>query len=184
MRSAAAKAGPWFDGAQRCEAAAGRALPGFPGPVARLGVSTPARDDGRTNRSELKCGEASIRPQKPRIFLRWAPMTCRNGRAIREKIIGHRMRGMAPRFAVRRGLLNGRGPLALLHQPAGQHGRGIFLHPLVHQRADLLAEIGGMAQPRQFIALQTGLRSREKELPRRLGLVNSHEDLLKGNRYV
>jgi len=52
----------------------------------------------------------------------------------------------------------------LLHQPARQHGRGILLHPQVKQRADLLAEIGGMAEPREFIALQRVSRSREKKL--------------------
>jgi len=50
--------------------------------------------------------------------------------------------------------------------------------PLVEQRADLLPEIGGMAEAREFIALQRGARSGEKELPRRLGFLAMHTVLL------
>jgi hypothetical protein len=66
----------------------------------------------------------------------------------------------------------------LLHQPASQHGGRIFLDPKIEKRADLLAEIGGMAKAREFIALQRVSRSREKELPRGLGLVVVHVRLL------
>lgn len=44
--------------------------------------------------------------------------------------------------------------LQLFHQPARQHGGGILLHPKIEKRGDLLAEIGGMAETREFIALE------------------------------
>jgi hypothetical protein len=82
------------------------------------------------------------------------------------------------RFARGRGLRLRR-PLALLHQPARQHGRGILLEPLVEKRGDLFPKISGMAEAREFIALQGGARGREKELPGGLGLLAMHEVLLK-----
>jgi len=38
----------------------------------------------------------------------------------------------------------------VLHQPARQHAGGVFLHPQIAKRADLLAEIGSMAEPPDF----------------------------------
>jgi len=46
-----------------------------------------------------------------------------------------------------RGLLR---TFPLLHQPARQHAGGVFLHPQIEKRADLLAEIGSMAEPPDF----------------------------------
>ena len=102
-------------------------------------------------------------------------------RSIREKIIGHSMRGLASRFTgsrspvIARRLLACRasrgGVLAFLHQPARQHGRGVFFQPGVEQLSDLLAEIGGVAQARKLVTLQGIARSRVQELPRRLGFV-------------
>lgn len=62
----------------------------------------------------------------------------------------------------------GGAPLVLLHQPARQHGRRILLDPGVQQLPDFLAQIGRMAQPREFVALQGCTRSRKQKLPRRL----------------
>jgi hypothetical protein len=99
---------------------------------------------------------------------------------IREKIIGHRMRSVQPRFGPGDGVRNLPGMLSLFHQPARQHGRGVFFEPLIEQSADLLAEIGGMTQTCQFIRLQRVARSGQKKLPRRLGLVAGHGILLRG----
>ena len=44
-----------------------------------------------------------------------------------------------------------------------------FSHPKIEKRANLLAEIGSMAETREFITLQRVARSGEKKLPRRLG---------------
>jgi len=68
--------------------------------------------------------------------------------------------------------------LPLLHQPARQHGGGIFFHPKIKKRADLLAEISGMAETREFITLKRVSRSREKKLPRGLSFVMVHVGLL------
>jgi hypothetical protein len=101
----------------------------------------------------------------------------RRDRPIRKKIIGHGMSVFRERFAggnIFQHLLR---PLLLFHQPASQHGGGILLHPKVEKRADLLAEIGGMAETREFVTLERVSRSREKKLPRRLGLVVVHWSL-------
>ena len=107
----------------------------------------------------------------------------RRARLIREKIIGHGLHRFPPGIrrrtavAVRRGgysrlaLLAGRWVLALLHQPTRQHGRGVLFEPGIEQLRDLLAEIGGMAQPRKFVTLQGITGRRQKELPGRLGFV-------------
>jgi hypothetical protein len=108
---------------------------------------------------------------------------------IGEKVIGHGIRGFAPRVAGRRplvvahwgqralALLAGRGTLALLHQPACQHGGAVFFEPGIQQLGDLLAEISCMTKPRKLIALQGIAGSREKELPRGLGFVRAQGDL-------
>ncbi len=77
---------------------------------------------------------------------------------VDEKIIGHRMRvgggagvgGLAIFLFL---------AFAILHEPAGEHGAGVFVEPLVEQGADLLAEIGGVAEASEFIRLQGIARS-------------------------
>jgi hypothetical protein len=97
------------------------------------------------------------------------------GRAIRKKIIGHGMSASGERFSRGSVLLPLLRAFPLLHQPAGQHSCGILLHP---KRANLLAEVGGMAETREFIALQRISRSGEEKFPRWLGLVIVHASLL------
>jgi hypothetical protein len=71
---------------------------------------------------------------------------------IDEKIIGHRMWvgsgaagwGLAIFLLV---------AVAMFHEPTGQHGAGVFVEPLVQQGADLLTEIGGVAEASEFIGL-------------------------------
>ena len=105
----------------------------------------------------------------------------RGDRPIRKKIIGHGMPALLRRLAGSGGLQRMRRPLALFHQPAREHGTGVFFKPLIEKRADLLAEIGSMAKPREFVALERSARSREKELPRRLSLLIGHRGLLENN---
>jgi len=102
-------------------------------------------------------------------------------RSIREKIIGHSMRGLASCFGGSRSLVIGRrllacrvsrgGVLALLHQPARQHGRGVFFEPGIEQLRDLLAEIRRVAQTGELVTLQRVAGCRQQEFPRRLGFV-------------
>jgi hypothetical protein len=73
-------------------------------------------------------------------------------RSIREKIIGRSTCGLSSGVERHRALVFGCRPLAglarrgrvlaLLHQPARQHGRGVFFEPGIQQLSDLLAEVG------------------------------------------
>jgi len=102
------------------------------------------------------------------------------GRSIRKKIIGHGMRSVAPGLGFGKWFRSARRPLALLQKQARQHGRGVLFQPLIQKGGDLLAEIGGMRQARQFKALQGIARGREKELPGWLGLAGGHRASVKG----
>jgi hypothetical protein len=102
-------------------------------------------------------------------------------RSSREKIIGRSTCGLASCVERHRALVCGCRPLAglarrsrvlaLLHQPARQHGRGVFFEPGIQQLSDLLAEIGRVAQAGEFVTLQRIARRRQQEFPRRFGFV-------------
>ncbi len=102
-------------------------------------------------------------------------------RSIREKIIGRSMCGLASCVEGRRSLVFGYralaglarrgGMVALLHQPARQHGRGVFFEPGIEQLRDLLAEIRRVAQTGELVTLQRVAGCRQQEFPRRLGFV-------------
>jgi hypothetical protein len=107
--------------------------------------------------------------------------SARRKRTIRQNIIG---RGIAVR---RGGFRGGRfvvrdldGAFALFDQPAGEHGRGVFFEPLIEKSADLVAEIGGVAEARDFIRLQGIARSGEKKFPGSLGANLRHRCLQGG----
>lgn len=70
------------------------------------------------------------------------------------------------------------GAFALIHQPASQHGCGIFFEVLVQERSQFLAQIRGMSEAGKFVALKGIAGSGEKEFPGRLGVVGIHENLL------
>ena len=154
----------------------------LPGRIARSVIR-----DGGSSEASLKKSKMSRTSRGTSNFGRW-------DRSIRKNIIGHRMRrgallgaghargrGVAGRGkqSLARAVFGNAGrPLALLDQPAGQHGARAFVHPLVNQGANFLAEIGGMSQTRKFVALERVARSREKEFPRRLGWGTGHFSLL------
>jgi hypothetical protein len=119
-------------------------------------------------------GKLWIEHRKIAFTSNWASVCGWRDRAIRKKIIGHGMSVCRERFSRRSVFSHLLRTFPLLHQPASQHGRGVFLYPKVEKCADLLAEIGGMAEAREFVALQRVSRSREKELPRGLSLVAVH----------
>lgn len=110
----------------------------------------------------------------------WAPVYGLRWRSIRKKIIGHGMRSVAPRLGFGKWFRSARRPLTLLQKQARQHGGGVLFHPLVQKGGDLLAEIGGMRQARQFKALQGVARGREKEFPGWLGRAGGHRASVKG----
>src|SRR5882724_1864329 len=122
-------------------------------------------------------GELCKSSRKMAITSRWAAICGWGASPIRKKIIGRGMSGSQRWLASGSGLQRLRRALALLHQPARQHGGSILLEPLVEKRADFLPEIGGVAEAREFIALQRGARGREKEFPRGLRLLAVHEVL-------
>jgi len=93
---------------------------------------------------------------------------------FREKIIRRTCDAGAAVIAVVQWVAGVGGVFALSDKPARNGCRGVFFQPLIHQRADLLAEIGGMTQAGQFIALQAVARSGKQKLPRGLGAVASH----------
>jgi len=76
------------------------------------------------------------------------------GGSIRKKIIGHRMCSIPSGFGGRKHVGHPRRAFALFKKPACQHRGGIFLHPLIDQRDNFLAEIGGVGEARQFKTLQ------------------------------
>lgn len=118
-------------------------------------------------------GESNNIPRKIAITSCGTAVCGRRGLAIREKIIGHDMPAIG--FGFRCCCVHRRRrAVVLLHEPARHHGRSILLEPLVEQRADLLAQIRGVAQPRQLITLQTIPGSRQQEFPWRLGRVTGH----------
>ena len=135
---------------------------------------TPGRG-GRCFVSSVAGSKLWISERKGLFTSSWTSICGRRDCPIRKKIIGHCMSvPLRERFAG--GSVFQRLPraLPLLHQPARQHGGGVFLHPKIEKSANLLAEIGGMAETREFIALERISRRREQKLPRGLGLVVVH----------
>jgi hypothetical protein len=99
---------------------------------------------------------------------------------IRQNIIGHGMDVRGNGLGIRKRLSGRGGTLALFDQPASEHGGGIFLQPLIEEFADLLAEIGGVAEAGEFVGLQGVVRGGEKKFPGSLGVKLGHRSLPKG----
>jgi hypothetical protein len=97
-----------------------------------------------------------LRIEQPKIaFTSSGASDCgRRDRPIRKKVIGHSRCYLRDALTGRSVFLHLLRAFPLLHQPAREHRRGIFLHPLVEKAANLFAEIGGMAKAREFKALQ------------------------------
>jgi hypothetical protein len=164
--------------ARLCEAFGANAGAGKWKPLVRTSRGTPSGRGDHRFVSARAGGKLWVEHREIAFTSSRASICGRRDRPIRKKIIGHGMSVFPCRFTGGSVFLNLLGVLPLLHQPASQHGRGIFLHPKIEQSADLLAEIGGMAETREFVALERVSRSREEELPRRLGLVVVHMGLL------
>src|SRR6266851_374684 len=140
------------------------------------------REMPRTLPGPNGCSSASARAGgKPWIERRKIDFTSssasvcgRRDRPIRKNIIGHGMSVFRESFSSGRVFLGLLRSFPLLHQPARQHGGGVFFHPQVEKGANLFAEVSSMAETREFIALQRVTRSGEKKLPRGLGFVVVH----------
>jgi hypothetical protein len=140
-----------------------------------LAACSPRRDtlvrgSSQSGFSARDTGGADARLQNSARFSPSIADCGRRGRLIREKIIGHGLRGFAGSVAVYRRFLHHR-VLALAHQPARQQSRCVLLQPGIEQLRDLLTQIGGMVQAREFVALQGIAGSGEQELPGGLSFV-------------
>jgi len=118
--------------------------------------------------------------QKPCKTSGWAAVYRLRGGSIRKKVIGHGMRAIVPGFTVGKHVGRPGRSFPLLHKQTGQHGGGVFLHPLIKQGGNFLAEIGCMRQARQFKALQGVPRSGKQKLPRWLGRAGGHRTSVSG----
>lgn len=166
-------------GPQGCGAAARPLVKRDVGRIERAAGSTPFRPCG-AQWSLDKIGKSErLSPRRGGERSIAAARTVWMNDTIRQKIIGHRMAVCGRRFGgglVRRGLgFSGEyGALALLDQPAGDHGVGVFVEPLVEQGRDFFAEIGRVTEAGEFVALQSIAGSGEKELPGWLGAIGVH----------
>jgi hypothetical protein len=104
--------------------------------------------------------------------------SARRSDTLREDVIGRRMAVASKGFGRRSGSFAEDGAFALIHEPAGEHGRRVFLEILIEEGSQLLAEIGGVSEAGEFIGLQRVAGSGEQELPGRLGVIGVHENLL------
>jgi hypothetical protein len=141
-------------------------------------LATPRGPIGFGIVSEKVAGKLLMERRKMAFTSSGAPICGRRDCPIRKKIIGHGMSVFRKSIGRRNALLRLLRAFPLLHQPPRQHGRGILLHPKIQERANFLAEIGGMAETREFVTLQRVARSGEKKLPRRLGFAMVHASLL------
>ena len=141
---------------------------------ARAPRNTLSGSKANQNVRDMFSARSSKRVQKTRKTSGWAAIYGLRASSIRKKIIGHGMRPIPPGFGRGERVGHPRGAFALLHQPSRQHGGCIFLHPLIQQSANFLAEIGSMSQTRQFKTLQGVSGSGKKELPGRLRRARGH----------
>ena len=174
---AGGRAQKWMALARGCEA---RDLDAF-APAPR---STLPGSEANKSVSGIFRSRTASKLQKPCKTSGWAAVYRLRGGSIRKKVIGHGMRAMVPGFAVGKHVGRPRRSFPLLHQQAGQHGGGVFLHPLIEQGGNFLAEIGGMRQARQFKALQGAPRSGKQELPRWLGRAGGHRPPIGDAAYI
>jgi hypothetical protein len=138
---------------------------------------TPPRLRGLTSAGEKKSREVCEKAHPGGARSRLTAKNRRGHRLIHQKIIGPRLDWLWIRLSRSSAFVQMRGILPLLHQPAGEHGGGVLFQPGIEKLANFLAEIGGMTQAREFIALKAVPRGREKELPRRLRGVTGQRGL-------
>src|SRR5260370_34672874 len=146
-------------------------------PLGHMMPGTSPGPGGRGFASARTSGKLRILHLQIACTSRGSSICGRHDRLIRKKVIGRCVSVFRERFTSQSVCLRLLRTLPLLHQPARQHGRGVFLDPKVEKRANLLAEVRGMVETREFIALQRMSRSREEKLPRRLRLVLVHPGL-------
>jgi hypothetical protein len=166
-------------GPQGCEAAARPLLKGMVGRIERVVRSTPFRPcGGRGTLGKIR----RIERFSPRRAGERSVVAARNvgtSESIRQKIIGHRMAvgGYRPGACLIRRNLDVSGAditFAQLEKHASDHGVGILVDPLIEERIDFLAEIGGVSEARKLVTVQSVAGSGEEKFPRWLGAARGH----------
>jgi hypothetical protein len=157
-----------WNGVARSGSARGAAV------VARALGNTRSGSDTSQAVSGIFSGKATYKLQHPCKTSGWAPVSVVRSVSIRKTIIGHGMCATVAGLAFGKQVGRPRRAFSLLNKQARQHGGGVLVYPLVHQGHDLLAEIGGVRQTRQFKTLQGTAGSRKQELPRWLSRTRGH----------
>jgi hypothetical protein len=159
---------------QRCGALGRKFSARAESAFARPPRSTPLGSEADLSIGDIFRARATNKLQKPCKTSGWAARYAMRGVSIRKKIIGHRMRAIVAGFGVGKHFRRPSRTIPLLQKPACQHGGGVLFHPLIDQGGNLLAQVRGVSQTRQFKTLQGIPRSREQELPRWLGRAGGH----------
>ena len=166
--------------AQKCEAAMGPRQLGFEDDIAASFLDTPFRPWRESEAPDQFSKSQSVSEPLAGESSPACARSVRTNDAFVQKVMGRSatVGGGGRRLG---GLRLGHGgadtALALLDEPAGDHGVGVFIEPLIEERRNFLAEIGGVAKPGEFIALQGIAGSGEKELPRRRSAAIGHVGL-------
>ena len=135
------------------------------------------REPPRTWARTTVAAAFTLRERVARLFSAATPGISLWRELFRQKIIGPALRLTRPEVAVCRFLSQRHRTLPLLDQPPRQIRRRGLLQPLVEQFCNLLLQIGGVGQSREFVRLKGVARRREKKLPRRLGAALGHKSL-------
>jgi hypothetical protein len=98
-------------------------------------------------------------------------------RGFGQKIIGRSAILGNRRFGNPGAVGNRSGMLALIDQVAREQRGRVFLEPLIEQRRNLFAEIGGMPETGKLIGLERVARSGKQKLPGSLGVEFRHKNL-------
>jgi hypothetical protein len=98
-------------------------------------------------------------------------------RGFGQKIIGRSAILGNRRFGNPGAVGNRSGMLTLVDQVAREQRGRVFLEPLIEQRRNLFAEIGGMPETGKLIGLERVARSGKQKLPGSLGVEFRHKNL-------
>jgi len=149
------------------------------GSIERTAGSTPFRPCGARGSLDKIRKSESFSPRRAGEGSLAAMRNVWTNESIRQKIIGHRMavgwhRSWSSLFLRGLNVSGANIAFAQLEEHASDHGVGIFVEQLVDKRIDFLAEIGGMAEARELVAVQGVAGSSKEEFPRRLSAANVH----------
>jgi hypothetical protein len=118
------------------------------GLLARCQVEHPGtrgRDPVTGTFTNVMPGRSYSQKQKRAEALKKSARSRRREHLIREEIIGHDMRAGLGTGRGRIVCVMGGSTLGFFQQPAREHRAGVFVEPLIKQRSNFLAKVGGMA---------------------------------------